>query len=72
MLLPRQLSCLRTLALPKALSWSALALGVSFITPVGIFTLFALPLWTLGAGVVLYRKNTRTPAAGTVPAPQPA
>jgi hypothetical protein len=63
---------LRTATLPKSLSWPALVLGIAFLTPLGFFGLFVLPVWTLAAGVVLYRRNTRTRAAGIVPAPQPA
>ena len=71
MMLATGIGGLRTAALPKSLSWPALALGIAFLTPLGFFGLFALPVWTLATGVVLYRRNTRTRTAGTVPAPQP-
>jgi hypothetical protein len=57
MLLAAGIGGLRTLALPKLLSWSAVALGVLFLTPAGFLASFALPLWTTATGVVLYRRS---------------
>jgi len=58
---------LRTLALPKALSWTALVLGIAFLTPAGIVAFFAFPLWILAASIVLYGRGrsaeTIVPAA---------
>jgi hypothetical protein len=57
MLLAAGIGGLRTLALPKLLSWSAVVLGTLFLTPAGFFAAFALPVWTTATGVVLYRRN---------------
>ncbi len=57
MMLATGIAGLRTLALPKTLSWAALILGILFLTPVGFFAIFALPVWTLATGIVLYRRN---------------
>jgi hypothetical protein len=48
---------LRTQALPKALSWVALVLGIAFLTPAGIVAFFAFPLWILAASIVLYGRR---------------
>ncbi len=48
---------LRTLTLPRALSWVAVALGVLFITPFGWAGFLILPFWTVAASVVLYRAG---------------
>ncbi|MDQ6834904.1 MAG: hypothetical protein M3016_01840 [Actinomycetota bacterium] len=55
MLIAAGLGGLRTLALPRALCYSALFLGVAFFTPAGPFALLLLPPWTLAASLVLYR-----------------
>ena len=48
---------LRTRALPKPLTVPALVLGIACLTPLGFFALFAIPVWTAAAGVVLYRTQ---------------
>ena len=48
---------LRTRALPKLLAIPALVLGIACLTPLGFFALFAIPVWTAAAGVVLYRAQ---------------
>ena len=48
---------MRTNALPKLVSIPALVLGVAFLTPVGYFALFLLPLWMLVASLALARRN---------------
>jgi hypothetical protein len=67
MLIATGLGGLRTLALPKALSWSALVLGIAFLTPAGIVGFFGFPLWTLAASITLYARErsigTVAPAA---------
>jgi hypothetical protein len=60
MLLAAGIGGLRTLALPKPLSWSAVVLGALFLTPAGFFAAFVLPLWTTATGIVLYRRNALT------------
>jgi hypothetical protein len=63
MLVAAGLGGLRTRALPRALSWSALVLGVAYFTPLGFFAFVALPLWMAAAGAVLYRKQRPAMAA---------
>jgi hypothetical protein len=58
MLLAAGTGGLRALALPKALSWSAVVLGVLFLSPAGLFAAFVLPVWTAATGIVLYRRNS--------------
>ena len=57
MLVAAGLGGLRTLALPRALSWVAIVLGVAFFTPAGYFALMLLVPWTLATSVVLYRNH---------------
>jgi hypothetical protein len=66
MMVAAGLGGLRTRALPKPLSWTAVVLGVAFFTPLGFFAFFILPPWMIATGVVLYRRQ-RVAAAG-VPA----
>jgi hypothetical protein len=67
MLIASGLGGLRTLALPRWLSWIALVLGVAFLTPAGIVAFFGFPLWVLAASIVLYGRQrsigTIAPAA---------
>jgi hypothetical protein len=56
-------------ALPRWLGWSALAVGVSFVTPIGIFAVPLLLLWSGVAGVCAYR---RPPTSASDPAPAPS
>jgi len=67
MLLAAGLGGLRTAALPKALSWSGVLLGVLFLSPAGFFAAFVLPVWTSATGVVLYRRNRGVSASLTAP-----
>lgn len=59
---------LRTLTLPKPLSWVAIVLGIAFITPFGWGGSLVLPFWVLAASIVLYRgphvARGRVAAAG--------
>ena len=57
MLLGAGAATLRTTALPKPLSWSALLLGALFLTPAGFFAAFLLPVWTASTGIQLCRRN---------------
>jgi hypothetical protein len=57
MLVGAGLGGLRTCALPRWLSWAAIVLGIALFTPVGFFAFFALPLWMVAAGVILYRRQ---------------
>ena len=57
MLVAAGLGCLRTSALPKWLSRTAIALGVALFTPFGFGAFVLLPLWMVVAGVVLQRRQ---------------
>ncbi len=46
---------LRNAALPKPVSWVAIALGIGLLTPVGAAGFLILPLWVIAVSVVLYR-----------------
>jgi hypothetical protein len=69
MMLGTGIGGLRTVALPKVVSWVAVVLGVAFLTPVGIVGFLVLPFWMIAVSVVLYRgqrKSTgRALAAGS-------
>lgn len=63
---------LRHRALHPALGWTALALGILGITPLGFFAFLASGLWILAASVVLYlRDDADAPAAPAAPAAPP-
>jgi hypothetical protein len=64
MLLGSGVGGLRTRALPKWLAVAAVVLGVAFLTPVGYFGLFLLPVWMLSTSIVLYRRQR--PSVGRV------
>ena len=60
---------LRTVALPRVLSWITLVLGVLAVTPAGALVFAAMPLWLIATGVVLARRDRRAVAvpAGSAP-----
>ena len=62
MLIGAGLGGLRTVALPRALAWVTVALGVIALTPAGPITFVLLPLWLIVTGVVLARAD-RMPVA---------
>ncbi len=62
MMLAVGLGALRSAALPAALAWSAVLLGVAFVTPASIFAFMAMPLWVIAASIVIYRKSSRRTA----------
>jgi len=63
MLIGAGLGGLRTVALPRALAWVTVALGVIALTPGGPITFLLLPLWLIATGIVLARGDRRMPAA---------
>ena len=69
MLIGAGLGGLRTVALPRALSWITLVLGVLAVTPAGALVFAAMPLWLIATGVVLARRDRRAVAvpAGSAP-----
>ena len=59
---------LRSATLPRWLGWSALAAGLLFATPIGIFAVPLLLLWSAIAGVCAYRRPL-TGASDIAPLP---
>jgi hypothetical protein len=70
MLVASGIAGLRTLALPKVLSWSALVFGLAFLTPAGVVAFFGSLVWILATSIVLYVRGR--PVATAVPAPSRA
>jgi hypothetical protein len=70
MLIAAGIGGLRSVALPRPLSWAAIAIAVALFTPVGFFAFPLLLIWIAAVGVVLYRRQGQT--ATGVPAPSPA
>ncbi len=71
MLLAAGAGALTSGALPKALAWPAVVLGLLLLTPAGIAGFMLSPLWIIAASVVMIRRSARTTAAGA-PASVPA
>jgi hypothetical protein len=67
---------LRTLTLPKSLSWPAIVLGIVFVTPFGWASFVALPFWVIPTSIVLYRgqhvRGRRAPDGRAAAAGSPA
>ncbi len=67
MMLAAGIGGLRALALPKAASWVAIAVGVVALTPFGWGGFVVLPFWVVAVSVILYRRSAgsalRAPAA---------
>jgi hypothetical protein len=63
------IAILRTRALPVALGWVALVLGVVAVTPIGFFATFVLLAWTLIVSVLVYMRSA-APAETSAPAPR--
>lgn len=50
-------------ALPKAVSWPAVLLGVLLLTPGGLVGFLLSPLWIIAVSVIAYRRTSRFVAA---------
>jgi hypothetical protein len=72
LLLASGIGGLRTRALPRPLAVIALVLGIACLTPAGFFALFAFPIWTLAAGIALYRRQGTPHRAPRRASAQPA
>ena len=59
MLLAAGIGGLRSGTLPKVACWTAMVLGVAFLTPAGIAAFLLTPLWILAVSVVLFRAQSR-------------
>jgi len=46
-------------ALPKAVSWPAVLLGLLLLTPGGLIGFLLSPLWIVAVSVLMYRRSTR-------------
>lgn len=65
MLIAAGIGGIRTGTLPRPLGWTALILGIAFLTPAGIAAFLLTPLWILAVSVLLFRAQSRqrVPAA---------
>ncbi|MGA8218029.1 MAG: hypothetical protein WB771_05645, partial [Solirubrobacterales bacterium] len=68
MMLAAGIGGLRTLALPKAASWIAIAVGAVSLTPFGWGGFLVLPFWVIAVSVILYRRSE----GGALRAPAPS
>lgn len=68
LLLAAGIGGLATRALPKPLSWVAIVMGAAALTPAGIIAFFLMPLWTLAASIVLWRRLGSSRAGAPVAA----
>ena len=59
MLLAAGIGGLRSATLPKVACWTAMILGVAFLTPAGIAAFLLTPLWILAVSIVLFRAQSR-------------
>jgi hypothetical protein len=59
MLLAAGIGGLRSGTLPKVACWTAMVLGVAFLTPAGMVAFLLTPLWILAVSVVLFRAQSR-------------
>lgn len=59
MLLAAGIGGVQTGALPRILCWTAVILGVAFLTPAGIAAFLLTPLWILVVSVLLFRAQSR-------------
>lgn len=78
MLIGAGLGGLRTLALPRALAWPTLVMGVLLVTPIGFLPFLLVPVWLIATGVTLMaRPDATAPArsarghAGSAGTPSP-
>lgn len=70
MMLGAGIGGLRTVALPKAISWIAIVLGVGFFAPVGPAGFLVLPFWVIAVSLILYRgQRESTGSAATAGSP---
>jgi hypothetical protein len=58
------LAIARTGTLPRWLGWVGFVLGISALTPTEIFPLFAIVVWTVIVGVLLYARRGRQLESG--------
>lgn len=69
LLLAAGLGGLRTATLPRLHGWLSVILGVIAVTPVGFVAFLVLPLWLIGTGIVMFRRQTVTARAGRMVSP---
>ncbi len=69
LLLAAGLGGLRTATLPRLHGWLSVILGVVAITPAGFVSFLVLPLWLIGTGIVMYRRQTSAARAGRIVSP---
>jgi hypothetical protein len=69
LLLAAGLGGLRTATLPRLHGWVSVILGVIAISPVGFVSFLVLPLWLIGTGIVMFRRQTAAARAGRMVSP---
>jgi hypothetical protein len=69
LLLAAGLGGLRTATLSRLHGWLSVILGVIAISPVGFVSFLVLPLWLIGTGIVLFRRQTGAARAGRTVSP---
>lgn len=69
LLIATGLGGLRTATLSRLHGWLSLLLGVIAITPVGFVAFMVLPLWLIGTGIVLFRRQSGAERAERVMSP---
>ena len=65
MLLATGLGARRNGMLPMPLAWATIAIGASLLTPLGFFGFILVPVWLIVVGVLLSRRATAAPRAGS-------
>ena len=65
MLLATGLGARRNGMLPTPLAWATIAIGASLLTPLGFFGFILVPVWLIVVGVLLSRRATAAPRAGS-------
>ena len=65
MLLATGLGARRNGMLPTPLAWATIVIGASLLTPLGFFGFILVPVWLIVVGVLLSRRATAAPRAGS-------
>ena len=65
MLLATGIGARRNRMLPTPLAWATIVIGASLLTPLGFFGFILVPVWLIVVGVLLSRRTTAAPRAGS-------
>jgi hypothetical protein len=69
LLLATGLGGMRTATLPRLHGWLSVGLGVIAISPVGFVSFLALPVWLIGTGIVMFRRQSAAMRSDRVMSP---